>query len=64
MLLAYRLVRLIEEHSDPLAKSLLLRVQHSRNASAYKLVPAEELRHARVRNLPPPGRLAPWQDRT
>jgi len=44
MLLAYRLVRLIEEHSDALAKSLLSRVQKSKNASAYKLVPAEELR--------------------
>jgi hypothetical protein len=44
MLMAYRLVRLIEEHSDTLAQNLLNRVQHSLRASDYKLVPAEELR--------------------
>jgi len=44
MMLAYRLVRLIETHSDELASGLLERVQHSELARAYQNVPAEELK--------------------
>jgi len=44
MMLAYRLVRLIETHSDELAAGLLERVQHSERARAYQNVPREELR--------------------
>lgn len=44
MMLAYRLVRLIETHSDALAASLLQRVQTSRLVTEYRHVPAEELR--------------------
>jgi hypothetical protein len=48
MLLAYRLVRLIEAHSDQLARNLLDNVKHSDKTSAYIThVPQEELR-ARV----------------
>jgi len=47
MMLAYRLVRLIENHSAELASSLLEKVQHSELTSAYNNVPPEELR-ARV----------------
>jgi hypothetical protein len=45
MLLAYRLVRLIEAHSDQLAGNLLERVRESEKTSAYIThVPQEELR--------------------
>ena len=50
MLLAYRLVRLIETHSDQLAKTLLRRVQQSELTQAYGNVPAEELKQ-RVREI-------------
>lgn len=44
MMLAYRLVRLIETHSDALASSLLAKVQTSELTHAYRNVPAEELK--------------------
>ena len=44
MMLAYRLVRLIEKHSDALAASLLQRVQTSEHTRDYRKVPAEELK--------------------
>lgn len=44
MMLAYRLVRLIETHSDALANSLLQRVQTAETARDYMKVPAEELK--------------------
>jgi hypothetical protein len=44
MMLAYRLVRLIETHSDALAASLLAKVQTSELTHAYRSVPAEELK--------------------
>jgi hypothetical protein len=44
MMLAYRLVRLIETHSDRLAASLLERVRSSGLLAEYRLVPAEELK--------------------
>ena len=44
MMLAYRLVRLIETHSDALASGLLHRVQNSEYTPAYHNVPAEELK--------------------
>ncbi len=44
MMLAYRLVRLIETHSDALARSLLDKVQHSEFTQTYAQVPPEELR--------------------
>jgi len=44
MMLAYRLVRLIETHSDALAASLLTRVQSSSHVAAYRNVPSEELK--------------------
>jgi len=44
MMLAYRLVRLIEGHSDALASSLLRRVQESEFARDYSSVPPEELK--------------------
>lgn len=45
MLLAYRLVRLIEAHSDQLARNLLKRVRDSDKTSAYiTQVPQDELR--------------------
>ncbi len=44
MMLAYRLVRLIENHSDELARSLLQRVHDSPHAKDYSRVPPEELR--------------------
>jgi hypothetical protein len=43
-MLAYRLVRLIETHSDALAASLLRRVQESPQLSAYRQVPPDELK--------------------
>jgi hypothetical protein len=44
MMLAYRLVRLIEANSDALAAGLLHRVQNSESTHAYSNVPAEELK--------------------
>ncbi len=44
MMLAYRLVRLIETHSDALAASLLERVRSSPLLTEYRLVPTEELK--------------------
>jgi hypothetical protein len=44
MMLAYRLVRLIETHSDALAASLLEKVHHSPLLEGYGKVPAEELK--------------------
>jgi hypothetical protein len=44
MMLAYRLVRLIETHSDALAASLLERVRSSPMVAEYRLVPPEELK--------------------
>ncbi len=45
MLLAYRLVRLIEAHSDQLARNLLENVKDSEKTTAYLThVPQEELR--------------------
>jgi hypothetical protein len=44
MMLAYRLVRLIETHSDGLAASLLDKVQNSAVLPEYRKVPAEELK--------------------
>jgi len=44
MMLAYRLVRLIETHSDELAAGLLKRVQDSELTRSYRNVPPEELR--------------------
>ena len=44
MMLAYRLVRLIETHSDTLAAGLLEKVQSSELTRAYHNVPPEELR--------------------
>jgi hypothetical protein len=43
MLLAYRLVRLIETHSAELAHGLLTKVQTSDKLTGYSQVPAEEL---------------------
>jgi hypothetical protein len=44
MMLAYRLVRLIETHSDALAAGLLQRVQNSELTQSYRNVPPEELK--------------------
>ena len=44
MMLAYRLVRLIEIHSDALASSLLQKVQQSEHTQGYHNVPSDELR--------------------
>ena len=44
MMLAYRLVRLIETHSDALATGLLERVQNSEYTHAYFQVPPEDLK--------------------
>jgi hypothetical protein len=43
MMLAYRLVRLIETHSDGLAAGLLRKVQESEFTRDYAKVPAEDL---------------------
>ncbi len=45
MMLAYRLVRLIELHSEGLAKALRHRIENSERCSAYKNVPPDELTH-------------------
>jgi hypothetical protein len=44
MMLAYRLVRLIETHSDELAAGLLEKVRHSELTRSYRQVPPEELK--------------------
>ena len=44
MMLAYRLVRLIETHSDALASGLLKKVQSSELTRSYRNVPPEELK--------------------
>jgi hypothetical protein len=44
MMLAYRLVRLIETHSDALAAGLLEKVQNSPLLTQYRKVPPEELK--------------------
>ena len=44
MMLLYRLVRLIETHSQALAACLLARVQESDRAPDFNKVPAEELK--------------------
>ena len=44
MMLAYRLVRLIETHSDALAAGLLQRVQDSEYTQSYADVPPEDLK--------------------
>jgi len=44
MMLTYRLVRLIETHSDALAANLLHRVERSQRTEAYGNVPADELK--------------------
>ena len=44
MMLAYRLVRLIETHSDALAGGLLEKVQNSPLLTQYRKVPSEELK--------------------
>jgi len=43
MLLAYRLVKLIETHSDELARSFLGRYRSDKRCSAYATVPEAEL---------------------
>ncbi|HUB02476.1 MAG TPA: hypothetical protein VL983_07315 [Terriglobales bacterium] len=44
MMLAYRLVRLIENHSEALSASLLAKVQASELSRSYRNVPAEDLK--------------------
>jgi len=44
MLLAYRLVRLIETHSDGLARSLQERYRNDKKCSGYANVPEDELK--------------------
>jgi len=44
MMLTYKFVRLIEDHSDALASGLLHKVQRSERTEAYRYVPPEELK--------------------
>ncbi len=44
MLLAYRLVRLIETHADRLAEGLLVKLQHCEKCKDFARVPGEEFR--------------------
>ena len=44
MMLLYRLVRLIESHSEALASSLLAKVQESEHTHEFRKVSPEELR--------------------
>ena len=44
MMLAYKLVRLIETHSDALSASLLTKVQTSELTRSYRNVPPEDLK--------------------
>ena len=46
MMLAYRLVRLIETHSEKLADRLLLKIQASDKTSLFHNVPREDFRTA------------------
>jgi hypothetical protein len=46
MILAYRLVRLIETHSQDLVRTLQQKINESSRCSAYRKVPAEELAEA------------------
>ena len=46
MMLAYRLVRLIENHSEALASGLLKKLQGSEAAASYQNVPPEELKQS------------------
>lgn len=46
MMLAYRLVRLIETHSEQLATELLAKLQSDPKTSEYSKVPAEEFKQA------------------
>ena len=50
MMILYRLIRLIENHSEVLANCLLTRVDSSEATPAYKKVPREELK-ARVYDI-------------
>jgi hypothetical protein len=43
MMLSHRFVRLIEDHSDALASSLMHKVQRSSHTEAYHKIPSEEL---------------------
>lgn len=44
MMLAYRLVRLIENHSEQLANSLFFKIQNSEKTREFRKVPPEEFR--------------------
>ncbi len=44
MPLAYRLVQLIETHSDRLAETMLMKLQHCEKCPSFKNVPREEFR--------------------
>jgi hypothetical protein len=44
MMITFRLVRLIESHSEALASSLLYKVQNSPFTKSYKKVPPDELK--------------------
>lgn len=44
MMITYRFVRLIEDHSDALASGLLHKVQRSTRTESFGKVPAEELK--------------------
>lgn len=44
MMITFRLVRLIESHSEALANSLLYKVQNSQFTKGYKNVPPDELK--------------------
>jgi hypothetical protein len=44
MMITYRFVRLIEDHSDALASGLLHNVQQSTHTEAYRQVPSDELK--------------------
>ena len=46
MIITYRFVRLIEDHSDALAASLLHKVQKSSRTENYSKVPDEDLKQA------------------
>lgn len=43
-MLAYRLVRLIENHSERLSETLLVRLKSSKKCRAFQKVPADEFR--------------------
>jgi hypothetical protein len=45
-MVAIRLARLIEEHSDDLSRKLVERLHNSRRAADFRNVPSEELEHA------------------